>query len=87
MTQDKNPKRYDLEERTLTFAKEVIAFTKILPRTTANVEVIKQLIRSSGSVGANYMIPLKKRCRILPAGGLGVSPRFKSPPRLGDLGG
>ncbi|MGB2852868.1 MAG: four helix bundle protein [Dehalococcoidia bacterium] len=87
MTQDKNPKRYDLEERTLTFAKEVMAFTKTLPRTTANVEVIKQLIRSSGSVGANDMIPLKKRCRMLPAGGLGVSPRFKSPPRLGDLGG
>ena len=30
--------------------------------------------------------PLKKRCRILPAGGLGVSPSFKSPPRLGDVG-
>ena len=28
--------------------------------------------------------PLKKRCRILPAGGLGVSPRLKNPPRLGD---
>ena len=71
----------------MTFTKEVISFKKTVPRTTANVEVIKQLLRSSGSVGANYMIPLKKRCRILPAGGLGVSPRFKSPPRLGDLGG
>jgi len=30
---------------------------------------------------------LRKRCRILPAGGLGVSPSFKSPPRLGDIGG
>ena len=30
---------------------------------------------------------LKKRRRILPAGGLGVSPRFKSPPRLGGIGG
>ena len=30
---------------------------------------------------------LKKRRRILPAGGLGVSPSFKSPPRLGDIGG
>ncbi len=27
---------------------------------------------------------LKKRCRILPAGGLGVSPSVKSPPRLAD---
>ena len=25
--------------------------------------------------------PLKKRCRIIPAGGLGVPPSFKSPPR------
>jgi len=31
--------------------------------------------------------PLKKKCRILPAGGLGVSPSFKNPPRLGDIGG
>jgi hypothetical protein len=31
--------------------------------------------------------PMKKRCRILPAGGLGVSPCFGSPPRLGDIGG
>jgi len=30
---------------------------------------------------------LKKRCRIFPAGGLGVSPRFRSPSRLGDIGG
>jgi len=29
---------------------------------------------------------LKKRCGILPTGGLGVSSSFKSPPRLGDLG-
>ena len=31
--------------------------------------------------------PMKKRCRILFAGGLGVSPSFRNPPRLGDLGG
>jgi hypothetical protein len=30
---------------------------------------------------------LKKRRRILPAGDLGVSPSFKNPPRLGDIGG
>ena len=34
-----------------------------------------------------FQRPLKKRCRILPAGGLGVTPSFKSPPRLGDIGG
>jgi len=45
---------YDLEERTFAFAKAVRAFAKTLPRTIANAEDIKQLIRSSGSVGANY---------------------------------
>ena len=30
---------------------------------------------------------MKKRYRILPAGGLGVSPRFKKSPKIGGLGG
>ena len=55
MTQAKNSKHYDLEDRTLTFAKEVIGFVNRLPKTVANVEVMKQLVRSSGSVGANYI--------------------------------
>jgi len=50
-----NPKRYDLEDRTLRFTKEVIMFVKRLPRTISNVEIAKQLIRSSGSIGANYI--------------------------------
>jgi hypothetical protein len=33
------------------------------------------------------MRPLKKRCRILPAGGLGVSPSYKSPPKIGGYRG
>jgi four helix bundle protein len=45
---------YDLEERTYAFAKAVRIFVKTLPRTVANAEDVKQLIRSSGSVGANY---------------------------------
>lgn len=48
-------KPYDLEERTLLFAKEVRVFVKKLPRTIANGEDIRQLIRASGSVGANYI--------------------------------
>ena len=51
----KGLKRYDLEERTLKFAKEVIEFVKTLPKTTANAEIAKQVIRSSSSVGANYI--------------------------------
>ncbi|MFQ6083663.1 MAG: four helix bundle protein [Candidatus Aminicenantia bacterium] len=55
MTKIQNSKQYDLEERTLKFAKEVIEFTKKLPKTIANIEIMKQLIRSSGSIGANYI--------------------------------
>ncbi|MGP8079317.1 MAG: four helix bundle protein [Dehalococcoidales bacterium] len=50
-----NSKPYDLEERTLKFAKNIILFTNLLPKTPANSEIIKQVIRSSGSVGANYI--------------------------------
>ncbi|MFQ5632537.1 MAG: four helix bundle protein, partial [bacterium] len=45
---------YDLEERTFQFAKYVRLFIKTLPRTVANIEDAKQLVRASGSVGANY---------------------------------
>jgi len=55
MSENKNSKHYDLEERTLRFAKEVIDFVNILPKTMANIEIMKQIIRSFGSVGANYI--------------------------------
>lgn len=45
---------YDLEERTFLFAKAVRLFVKTLSNTLANVEDGKQLIKASGSVGANY---------------------------------
>ena len=47
--------QYDLEERTFQFAKDVRGFIKKLKMTYANQEDGKQLIRSSGSVGANYI--------------------------------
>ena len=47
--------RYDLEDRTYEFARRVRAFVKRLPRTIGNLEDIKQVVRSSGSVGANYI--------------------------------
>ena len=55
MTEVKNSKHYDLEERTFRFAKEVIDFVNALPKSIANIELIKQVVRSSGSVGANYI--------------------------------
>lgn len=48
-------KTYDLEVRTLEFARNVRSFVKLLPRTLCNLEGAKQLVRSSGSVGANYI--------------------------------
>ena len=49
----RNPKQYDLEDRTLEFAKRVRALVKKLPRTIGNIEDGKQVVRASGSVGAN----------------------------------
>ncbi len=46
---------YDLENRTFNFAKEVRILVEKLTKTMANMEDAKQLIRSSGSVGANYI--------------------------------
>ena len=48
-------KRFDLEDRTLAFAKRVRGFVKRLPNSLANMEDGKQVVRSSGSVGANYI--------------------------------
>lgn len=56
MTNSQNSKpKYDLEERTFQFAKDVRLFVKTLPKTTANFEDLKQVVRASGSVGANYI--------------------------------
>jgi hypothetical protein len=48
-------KQYDLEERTFQFAKNVSLYIKKFPRTIFNMEYGKQVVRSSGSVGANYI--------------------------------
>ena len=55
----KTAKAYDLEERTELFAKQVRLFITKIPRTIGNIEDGKQLVRSSGSVGANYTCPVK----------------------------
>ncbi|MFH1904400.1 MAG: four helix bundle protein [bacterium] len=55
MTKTQNSKQYDLEDRTLEFARRVRALIKKLPKTIGNIEDGKQVIRSSGSVGANYI--------------------------------
>ena len=56
MTEIQNSKPvYDLEERTFQFAKAVRLFVKTLPKSIANIEDGKQLIKASGSVGGNYI--------------------------------
>ena len=46
---------YDLEERTAKFGEDVIDFVRILERSEINRPLISQVIRSSTSVGANYI--------------------------------
>lgn len=55
MTEVRPTPRYDLEDRTFRFAKQTREFVKRLPRTICNIEDVKQLARSSNSVGANYI--------------------------------
>lgn len=50
-----SPKQYGLEERTFKFAKECRLLVKKLSKTIGNTEDGKQLIRSSGSVHANFI--------------------------------
>jgi four helix bundle protein len=55
MNKFKKPKQYDLEERTFLFAKNCRKLVRQLPKITANFEDGKQLVRSSGSVHANFI--------------------------------
>ena len=48
-------KPYNLEERTEEFAKNVRRFVRKLKLDLSNKEDAKQVVRSSGSVGANYI--------------------------------
>jgi four helix bundle protein len=55
MTKIQNSREYDLEDRTLKFAKKVRTFVRKLSKTIANIEDGKQLVKASGSVGSNYI--------------------------------
>lgn len=49
-----NSKIFDLEDRTTEFAIRVIRLCKTLSKDQINSVLISQIIRSAGSVGANY---------------------------------
>jgi len=44
----------ELENRTTEFAKRVVRLCKALPKDRINNRLVDQIIRSAGSVGANY---------------------------------
>lgn len=48
-------KKYDLEDRTLAYAKNVQLFVKKIAKSFINNNSLDQLLRSSSSVGANYI--------------------------------
>src|ERR1700730_15685164 len=52
---DNGEKPRDLEDRTFLFAESVRGFVKRLPRTIGNTEDVRQLVRASGSVAANWI--------------------------------
>jgi four helix bundle protein len=56
--QAQNPnekKEYDLEERTARFGEAIIEFVKTLSTDPINDPLIRQVVRSGTSIGANYM--------------------------------
>ena len=52
---NQNDKKYDLEERTAKFGESVIRFVRNFKSDSVNKPLISQVVRSSTSIGANYM--------------------------------
>lgn len=48
------PQEFDLEERTMIFAENVIDLVRSIKCDAVNSRLITQLVGSSGSIGANY---------------------------------
>lgn len=45
---------YDLEERTIAFAKGILSMVRKLPQNAVTRPLISQIVRSGTSIGANY---------------------------------
>lgn len=54
MTENNSNRYRELEERMTTFAKSVVRLCKQLPRNRINDPLVSQVVRASGSIGANY---------------------------------
>ncbi len=48
-------RKYDLAERTARFGEEIIRFSKTIKRNAVTYPLIRQLVRSATSIGANYV--------------------------------
>jgi len=55
MPEFQNNQKYDLEERTAEFGENVIDTCRVIKQDAITRPVISQLVRSSTSIGANYM--------------------------------
>mgnify|MGYP000968871367 CR=1 FL=1 len=53
--QNQNDKKYDLIERTAVFGENIIDFLKVLEKNEITRPLINQCVRSTTSIGANYM--------------------------------
>jgi four helix bundle protein len=53
--QDTSGKLLTLDRRTASYAKTVRDYIDKLPKRITNIEIGKQLMRSAGSIGANYI--------------------------------
>ena len=54
MNKCNNDQKYNLEDRTLNFSKLLIRYIKTIRAITINENIIRQLLKSGTSVGANY---------------------------------
>ena len=54
MNDQKDDKKWDLEERTAIFGEKVILFCKKVPVNPITAPLITQLVKAGTSIGANY---------------------------------
>jgi four helix bundle protein len=53
--QSQKSKKYNLVDRTSSFGEDIILFVQMLLNSSINDILIKQIVRSATSIGANYM--------------------------------
>jgi four helix bundle protein len=53
-TKDQTAHRFDLEERTVQFSKQIISFCRNVKQDSISKPLISQLVRAASSIGANY---------------------------------